>query len=282
MNTIELGTQPPILEQFIQTDSFRMLYAQALGYAAIPMSGDLRQELRSDFVGALFEELAYDTLRQTPGGRRILSPTDTFLHSYQRAVEDTSRRQYHVQFHPFGRRNLDKVYTPDGLLTLPDGTNTIFEYTSTSEPRVPDYFAKKARECTTFCDFNADKSKLVFVVTQNCEIPESVLQLPHVATPIQLPFDSLQLRAFVDHIFHSYRPDEHAATLVEIGQEMQDQYKRARTALSSLKNRRVPPGFDYSELSPEIIARANGLTSEMVAQLERSFTHMQNGTQFVE
>ena len=207
---------------------FKRIYGEAVNRFSVPLSGvDLRQ-LKGEFSGAIFENMAYHfLLADLDNQTTLLSPQQTFeIYLIQLGLDYTSEK---VIQHPFDGWGIIGISVPDGLeVGLIDlQIKRVHEYTTSNKNhhlsrKVTSFWANRQHH-----QFPPSEAGLTMTLPDGIMIENR--RLAKDLKTKHLPITGSQFREFIHHTINHYRsfqPLEEgvaSATLMEI-----QEFARAR------------------------------------------------------
>ncbi len=222
---IPLGTRKEVFKDFKKSERFKQAYRGAVRYHLVPRTEDELLENRKDFVGRLYQDLAYLVFASKQTGFSVLLSQERTSEFYKTLYPDAKEVQW-----PYGITSLQGISVPDGLLVEEhDGDKSILavvEYTLTGsshylEEKFHAVCIAKDRFPTLFSD-----ASLLFVMPKNRVMPR-ILKRGDIELQ-ELPFTHLQFRDFIDGVYEFYRSSGESATLKEFQEEALAQFERSK------------------------------------------------------
>lgn len=210
-----------LLNDFKNSRGFKRLYGELVNFVSMPVSEEKFNEIRKDFIGAVFANMAYTHLVwERTDSSTLISPKRT-LDFYKRLYPGAQRTN-----NPFGGDSLEGISVPDGIKVNSEGeVVAVCEYTTHGGNG---YFVNKLDaveyEKASFPEIFAE-ARLV-VVTPRFRGGPLYSNVIHV----ELPLHHGQFRDFINGVFSHYRVDEDSATIAEVRQEARRQFERATEA----------------------------------------------------
>ncbi len=227
--TVVLSENPSrkaLLDFYKKTDLFKQTYAYAAKYALNPSVLAQDQDLRSDFVGKVFSDLAFIWLNfSLPSNQTILSQDQTLVL--------WSKMYPHVQRieHPFGTASLAGITVPDGVVVERNGDKPrivrVCEY-KTNGNRVNRGGSYNGyvigKEIFPVVLGEAD---FKFFVPDDSSSPSRSREFENDIVRLTISYS--QLRNFLDDTLGIYRPTEESATINELEARKTEQVSGVKT-----------------------------------------------------
>lgn len=225
--SIPIGSWKALRNEFKRSDDFTRVYSKAIRYHLVPQTNEIIEELRTDFVGKLFQDMAYMVLTGLqPQSRILLSPMRT-RDFYAKLYPKAERTQ-----HRFELDSLAGISAPDGILVEEhEGIEriiSVYEFTLTG---YDSYFENK------YNGFNIDKkhfpkifanADILFVVPKGYNLRNKAIKNGDIKI-YEMPFTHKQFRNFINGVCNSFVKDGEGiyTRFTDFQEEARRQYQRA-------------------------------------------------------
>jgi hypothetical protein len=218
LRTTDIETLDALSVLFCDSTRLGQMYIEAVRFFLEPRTVKERTKIKKEFVGQVFQTMAYRyfTLSQTNG--ELLSPERSFL--FYKAFQQTTGKGAEVIEHPFGLDSLKGVSVPDGLVV--ENSRGLLRFVGWCEYTLSrkDSVLERKVEVLDIHRFrivgSSDNLPLTFITPEMKQIPEILLR-PDIRH-ITMPFSHREFFVFCNGIFDTYQPEISGITLPTISQ----------------------------------------------------------------